>query len=287
MKRHGFRKSWSVLIFWLAVVAIVPALSSTTLAKKGGGGNGGGKGGGKGRGDYRMARIDLGDSSRIKSDGQAFCVDESDPDAIWDYWDQHDTALTDQNPGVLQEDGVETSVSGGGRLFFYTLGRIGVLPVEPDRWLVLDLAPDPDDPIPFVDEYGNGPNIDQDAYGNAGLDDPVPPTNENTYVDNVKCTIALDVMFKKRATRQPLTVQVCRPASAGGWEPAGWGLHSVEGLYIVEDPDDKNVRILTTANPDDPTGENDADLFELWHNGEVVGVYCIPLSWKMQVVDAP
>jgi len=276
----------------LAILCVVLALPGVTLAKKGGGGNGGGNGGGKGGGKggdggYRMARINLGDSSRISSDDQAFCVDATRPDdPIWDYWDQHDTTLTDQND-VLQEDGVETSVSGGGRLFFYTLGRIGVLPVEPDRWLVLDLTPDPDDPIPFVDEYGDGPNIDEDAYGDAGPDDPVPPINENTYVDNVKCTIALDVMFKKRATRQPLTVQVRRPAPAGGWEPAGWSLKSVEDLHIVKDPDDKNVRILTTANPDDPTGENDADLFELWHNGEVVGVYCIPLSWKMRVVDAP
>ena len=139
------------------------------------------------------------------------------------YWDQHDTTLTEQWPDN-PEFGIETSVSGGGRLFFLTIGRAGVLDVQPDRWLVLDFTP-AGEPDGFDD--GAGPNIDYNVY--SPEDRPwTPEINTNSYVDNVKCTIALDLMFKKNATRQALSLSVRRATPEGYWEPADWALHSVE-----------------------------------------------------------
>lgn len=268
----------------LAALVWVLALSGTGFAGKPAKPPGGGD---DGTASYSVARIYFANSPRIKWDDQAFCMPLSRlGDPIWHYWDQHDTALAGQWPSN-PEYGIETSVSGGGRLFFFTLGRIGVLPVEPDRWLVLDLTPTGADPAPYDDgdeETDYGPDIDTKVYPAGTLF--APPTNENTFVDNVKCTISLDVMFKKNTTRQPLSIQVRKPVPTGGWAPAGWSLHSVTDLYVVQKVGgDKNVRTLTTTNPQ--TGESDAEEFELWNEGVVVGRYCIPLKWIIRLVEVP
>jgi len=260
----------------LAIACCVLAISGTAMAKKP-------EKPGGGKTSLRLGRIDFTYSPRIGWDGVAFCEDGTRPaDPIWEYWDQHDTELTEQNP-VIPEDGVETSISGGGRLFFFTVGRVDVLPVQPDRWLVLDLTPVPGyDPAPFEDENGEGLDIDGEVYPGTFN---APPIDTDPFIDNVKGTIALGQMFKKGATRQALDLTIrVRTTEDGGWPPAGWLLHSVEDLYIIEDPDDKNVRTLTTANPDDPSGDSDADIFELWQEGVVVGVYRIPLTWTIRMV---
>jgi len=228
---------------------------------------------GGGKTEIRLARILFVDSPRIKWDGQAACTDPI-LNEVWDYWDYRDPDLT-ADPNCI---GCRIDVSGGGRVFFFTATRF-------DRWLTLDLTPTEDDPAPFVDETGDGPNIDFLVYPET---DNAPPINEeDTFIDNVKGTISLPNMFKKRATRQPLDLTIRRfNSTGGGWEPVGWSLHSVDDLYIL-DTADKDVRILTTVNPDDPSGESDADLFELWHEGVTVGIYHIPLTWKMRIIPAP
>lgn len=227
---------------------------------------------------YNVARISFTESSRIQWDGVASCTDPAGGADIH-YWDQHDTAVTGGEPDA---NGIETSVSGGGRLFFFTLAGVGRLPVQPDRWLVLDLTP------PGGIDDGKGPNIDKNVY--SPEDRPwTPSINPNTYIDNVKCCISLDVMFKKNATRQPLILSVRKATPEGYWAPAGWTLRSVDDLYIVE-TGDKKVRLLTTANPD--TNESDADLFELRKANEAgemvtVGTYRIPLTWTIRLVEEP
>ena len=104
-------------------------------------------------------------------------------------------------------------------------------------------------------------------------------------MDNVKCTIPLDTMFKKNANRQPLDLTI--RSYSGGWSPSGWSLHSIDDLYITIDPQDENLRTLQTANPTDPSGETDADLFELRRDGIAVGTYRIHLTWTMRIVSAP
>lgn len=268
----------------LAIAWPILVCHGTALAKKPSGGGGGG-----GNTGMQVARIQFTDPSRINSDGQASCADGAGES--WDYWDQFDTPLWTQCPDVLPEHGIETSVSGGGRLFFFTNGRSGVLPVQPQRWLALDLTPDPFDPdeVPF-DEDDDGipdsPDIDERVYPEGTV--YAPETDARPFMDNVKGTIALDAMFKRNATRQPLDLTIRRfNAGTGGWAPSGWSLHSIDDLYITINPQDKDLRTLQTANPNDPSGSTDADLFELWRDGVTVGIYRIPLKWNMRIVSAP
>ena len=138
MKRTiGFFLTVLAVSLVFAVMWAVLVCPRAALAKKPGGGGGGGKT------ELRLVRIRLTDQSRILSDGQASCGDAYE---TWDYWDQLDTPLWDQCPDLLAEDGIETSVSGGGRLFFFTIGRSSGARVQPQRWLTLDLTPDPFDP---------------------------------------------------------------------------------------------------------------------------------------------
>lgn len=233
-----------------------------------------GGGGGGGNTEIRLARILFVDSPGIRWDGQSSCWDPVFEEG-WDYWDHRDPVLT-LDPDC---EPCRIDVSGGGRVFFFTATRF-------ERWLTLDFRPNPDvpHPDPYVDADGNGPNIDADVYPAGTVN--APPVNADTFVDNVKATIALQAMFKKNATRHPLdmTIRVHDP-DTGGWAPTGWSLHSIYDLYIVDDPDDENVRILTTKNPQ--TGDHDAAFFELWHNGETVGIYYFPLTWEMRLIAAP
>jgi len=268
----------------LILAAGLFALSDGALAKppegKGGGGKGGGGGGGGGgTTEITLARIQFVEESGIRSDGQATCTDVDLGD-VWDYWDIRDPVLV---PDPDDPDGCgpfasRIDVSGGGRVKFFT--------TEGSRWLTLDFSPPflPDE-SPFDldgdqdgDGIPDGPNIDDKVYPET-VD--APPINPDTFVDNVKATITMDSMFKKSGTRQPLDLTI-RRGEGEGWGPAGWSLHSMSDLYIVNDPNDKDVRTLTTRNPQ--TGEHDSAWFELWQNGETVGIYYFPLTWEMRMV---
>lgn len=260
----------------LALVALCFTFGATDVAfakgRPGGGGNT----------KIRLARILFVEESGIRWDGQASCSDPVLPED-WDYWDHRDPVLT-LDP-VCEVFSSRIDVSGGGRVKFFTTG-------QRDRWLTFDFSP-PFGPneIPYDadgdqdgDGIPDGPNIDVKVY--PGTDYAPSLINPDTYVDSVKTTITLDTMFKRNATRQPLDITVrLFNAAAGGWQGAHWSIHSVLDLYIVDDPSDPDVRTLQTMNP--VTGQHDAALFELRHNGETVGFYEFPLTWKMRILSAP
>lgn len=249
----------------VAAVWAMLAVPSSALAKK--------PGGSGGNTNIRLARIYFLDSPRIKCDGME-CPDQDG--VIWHYWDSRDPDFASDPECV----GCRIDVSGGGRVDFFTA-------TQRPRWLTLDLTPTADDPAPFNEPpfdatgLGTGPDIDS-VYDETidGL-----PYNDDPFVDNVKGTIILPNMFKKSASRQAfdLTIRRFNP-DAGGWPPAGWSLHSIDDLYI-EETSDPDVRRLTTFNRQ--TGKHDACWFELWQNGETVGIYSMPLTWEMRIVPAP
>ena len=237
-----------------------------------------GKPGKKGGGntEVRLARILFVDSPGIRWDGASSCVDPvlGETWDYWHYWDYRDPVLT-LDPAC---EPCRIDVSGGGRVKFFTATAF-------ERWLTLDFRPNPDfpHPAPYMDPAGNGPGIDTQVYPGTTN---APPTIADTFVDNVKGTINLDSMFKKNVTRHRLDLTIRRQQDgATGWGPAGWSLHSIVDLHIVDDPQDNDVRVLTTRNPQ--TGEQDAAFFELWQNGETVGVYYFPLTWEMRLIAAP
>jgi hypothetical protein len=139
----------------------------------------------------------------------------------------------------------------------------------------------PTDPAPLVDENGEGPDIDSKVYAGAKGDPDIDP---DTFIDNVKTHIKLGAMFKNRTTRQPLDLSIRMRGQFGGWAPSAWSLHSVDDLYLLQDPNDKDIRTLTTF---DPSGQTNADFFELRHQGVTVGIYRIQLEWIMRIVSWP
>lgn len=252
----------TILLITLVVAAwLVSEFTGDVFAKPGGKG---GKGGGKT--NSRVVRIYFEDSPRILTDGVTPSnVDPEYPlDPTWDYWDQKDLVLEND-----AHQGSQSNLSGGGRLHFFTFSESSQ-PVS-YRYLVLDLTPGPGDPAP--------PDIDAEVY--PGTTDP-PPISEDPYIDNVKTSVNVGGMFRKGVTRHPFRINIRHNVTGGGWAPTGYTLVWLTDLHIVEDPGDKNVRTLTTQNPD--TGKQDAAIAELRLDGETLGTYYIPLDWVMRAV---
>jgi hypothetical protein len=210
-------------------------------------------GGGGGKTSIRLARIDFTNSPRIQWDGVEACGD-------WEYWDERDVAL-----GCTGEMGCRADVSGGGRLKFFTIWQGDNNSGSP-RWLVLNFGN-------AIGDSNPNPNIDLLIYKSGYQNNP--PIDPTSGLDNVKTVISLDRMFKKGATRQPLTISIRVNPDGSGWPPSGYSLRWRADLYITEtaDPD---VRILETGL--------DEDLADLWHEGVVVGTYRMPLEWTMRLV---
>lgn len=226
--------------------------------------------GGEGKTEIRLARILHLDSPGIQSHTDAPSGWDPMDEVLWDYWDFRDSILA-LNP---ERDPCRIDVSGGGRVKYFTTG-------QRDCWLTFNFVETPGFPHPSP--YPGGPNIDQQVYSGKLY---APEIDPDPMIDNVKTTITLSVMFKKNATRQPLDIPIrAWNEDGGGWPGTGWSLHSVNDLYIWEDSEDPDVRILTTMNPE--TMQHDATVFELWNNGQTVGVYQFPLTWTMRIVPAP
>jgi hypothetical protein len=261
-KFHSTQSLWPLAL--IAATTVLAVTSTAQAAGKGGGGNT----------EIHLARISFGSGDAIRSDGTA-CMDS---EGAWDYWDWRDGALPDDCEG-----GSTSDVSAGGRLHFGSINLQGTSgPSSSPRWLVLDFG----DLVPGTANSDIDPlNPDIDALYEGGIADP--PYDPTPGIDNVKTFVILENMFKSGATQNFLviTIRYCDDPDDCAAVPTGFELRWVELLSIVQDPDDPDVRTLTT----DGTSAL-ADLF-LDHDLRTppirVGRYVMPVHWSMRLVPAP